>query len=101
VRRLSELLPTAMGHAEVLRAARAQSAMREWPTVVGPILADKTTPDRYDRGVLWVSATGSAWAQELRLGKDTVIERLNGLTPGERLFSDLKVSSRPPRRRGD
>lgn len=101
MRRLSELLPTAVGHTEVLRAARAQTALRQWPDVVGPILADKTTPDRYDRGVLWVSASGAAWAQELRLGKDTVIERLNRLTPGERLFSDLKVSSRPPRLRGD
>ncbi len=98
MKRLSELLPGALDQSEVLRAARAQVALRAWAGAVGPILADKTLPDRYERGTLWVSASGSAWAVETALRAEQIVERLNAIAGERGLFIDLKVSQRPPRR---
>lgn len=88
---LGDLLPSAIGRTEVLRAARAQSLFRRWEDVVGPQLAQNTKPDRFDQGVLWVATTGSAWSQELVLQKQVVLDRLNQFA-GEDLFEDLKCS---------
>jgi predicted nucleic acid-binding Zn ribbon protein len=71
--------------------------VRQWVSVVGEALAGKATPERFERGTLWVAATGSAWAQEIALRKEVILERLNGLA-GERLFEDLRVGTREPRR---
>jgi predicted nucleic acid-binding Zn ribbon protein len=83
----------ALGRPEVLKAARAQIAMRKWADVVGEAIASKSMPDRYDHGTLWVVASGSAWAQEIRLRKDEIIARLNELA-GESLFVDVRVGVR-------
>jgi predicted nucleic acid-binding Zn ribbon protein len=101
MKRLSDILPGALGRAQVLRTARAQIAMRHWESVVGELLAKHTTPDRYDKGTLWVCASGSAWAQELRLHKDEIIRRLNECAASEQLFCDLRVGVRQSRRARD
>ncbi len=87
-------MPKALDRSEVLRTARAQAAMRQWPEVVGEILAAKSEPDRFDRGTLWIVAQGSAWAQELRLRKDLILTRLNEQANEPHLFLDLKVGTR-------
>lgn len=101
MKRLSEILPSALGRAQVLRTARAQIAMRHWQSVVGELLAKHTTPDRYDQGTLWVCASGSAWAQELRLHQEEIIRRLNECANGEELFCQLRVGVRSSRRARD
>lgn len=96
MRALADVMEEAIGRREVLRTARAQAVFRRWEEIVGPHLAAKTTPDRFERGALWVSASGSAWAQELMLQKHVVLDRLNALA-GEPLFEDLRTS-RPMRK---
>ena len=82
------------GHLEPGETARAQIAMQKWGEVVGVTLADKSFPDRYEKGTLWVVATGSAWAQEIRLRKEDIVRRLNELSePG--LFRDVRVGAGP------
>jgi predicted nucleic acid-binding Zn ribbon protein len=68
--------------------------MRRWPEIVGPILAKHSHPERYDRGTLWIAASGSAWAQELRLGQELILGRLNEAV-GETLFTGIRVGVRP------
>jgi predicted nucleic acid-binding Zn ribbon protein len=97
MKKLSDLMPAALEQKEVLRAARAQTVMRRWAEVVGMVLAEKAVPERFDSGTLWVAATGSAWAQEICLRKELILERLNDLA-GEPLFRDLRVGAREPRR---
>ena len=72
------MLGDAIGRGEVIRAARAQAVMREWRQIVGEGLAQKSYPDRYDKGTVWVAVQGSAWAQELRMMKGQILEKLNG-----------------------
>lgn len=98
LRRLQDLLEGAVDRPEILRAARAQRVLRQWNEVVGPLLADKVQPDRYDHGTLWVAAVGSAWAQEIRLRQDTILERLNQLAEERSLFLQIRAGVRPARK---
>lgn len=92
---MRQVLPAAMGNEDVLRAARAQAAMRRWPEVVGVMLADRSHPDRYGRGTVWVAVEGSAWAQELRMMKDKILRRLDEVAGEAGLFTDVRFGVRP------
>ena len=87
------MVARAVGRPEVVRGARAWVVMHRWAEIVGPGLAERSTPDRYDRGVVWVAVRGSEWAQELRLMKDGLLERMNGAA-GEKLFIDIRFGVR-------
>lgn len=91
------MLGESLQRPELLRAARAQTVLRHWPEVVGEFLASKCVPDNYDHGTLWIAATGSAWAQEIRMQKNEIVQKLNEFA-GENLFDNLRVGTRPPRR---
>jgi predicted nucleic acid-binding Zn ribbon protein len=89
------MLKPALGRDEVLRAARAQRILREWPSIVGPAMATRSFPDRYDHGTVWVAVTGSAWAQELRMQKDQILTRLTERAGEPNLFINLRFGVRP------
>lgn len=95
MRRVRQVLPAAMENKEVLRAARAQAAMRRWPEVVGVMLAGRSHPDRYGRGTVWVAVEGSAWAQELRMMKERILQKLNEVSGEPGLFTDVRFGVRP------
>lgn len=92
MRQLSDVLPEALGRADVLRAARALRVARQWEAVVGQILAARSAPDRFDHGTLWVSVTTSVWAQEIRLRRESILERLNEVAGERGLFRELRVT---------
>jgi hypothetical protein len=79
---------------EVLRAARALSVLKQWDTIVGSHLAAKSSPDRYERGVVWVSVQGSAWAQEMRMHRETILTQLNSMAEEPGLFVDIRFGVR-------
>ncbi|AIE85153.1 DUF721 domain-containing protein [Fimbriimonas ginsengisoli] len=95
MRRAAQALPKAIGRDEVLRTARAQKILREWPDVVGEALASRSYPDRYGQGTVWVAVSGSAWAQELRMRKDTILQRLRERAGDPALFLDVRFGVRP------
>ena len=80
---------------EVLKAARAISIMRKWELVVGKEMANRSWPESYDHGTLWVAVTGSAWAQELRMQKDEILARLNTIADEPGLFLNARFGVRP------
>lgn len=89
------MLGGAVGQAEVLRAARAQRVLRDWPKIVGPSLAKRSHPERFDRGTVWIAVEGSAWAQELRMIKDVILDRLEQQAGEAGLFFDVRFGVRP------
>jgi len=91
MRKLDDLMGDAVGHRDVLVAARAQLALKNWPEAVGELLAENVIPDRYDHGILYVTSESSAWAQEVVMQRRTILKRLNELS-GENLFKDIKHS---------
>jgi predicted nucleic acid-binding Zn ribbon protein len=68
------------------------------------LIANSCRPDNYDRGLLWVACSGSAWAQELLLRKHVILTRLNQIASEADLFTGLrtrvtsggKAAARPP-----
>ncbi len=98
--RLASFLPRALHNEDVLAAARAQKVLRKWSEVVGPGLANRSFPDRFDKGTVWVAVQGSAWAQELRMMKEVIVSKLNDLADEPGLFRDVRFGVRPlPTRR--
>lgn len=93
MRKVEGMLRSAVGRPEVLKAARAWRIMHRWSEIVGESLAERSTPDRYDRGTVWVAVRGSAWAQELRLMKETILERMNTMA-GDKLFVEVRFGVR-------
>ena len=89
------MLSQAIGKEEVLRTARAQRVLKEWPSIVGPAMAARSHPERFDRGTVWVAVQGSAWAQELRMIKDVIISRLEQAAGETGLFIDVRFGVRP------
>lgn len=98
MKKLSDLMSSSIEQKEILRSARAQALFKEWPKVVGETLAAKTTPDRYEKGTLWICATSSTWAQELRMLEETVLQRMNNLSDDNHLFREIRVGIRPNHR---
>jgi len=94
MRPLRNTLPDAVDRREILRDAAAHRAYRQWREVVGEGLAAKSWPDRYDKGTVWVAVAGSAWAQELRLMRDTILERLREIAGDRTLFTDVRFGVR-------
>ena len=45
-----------------------ESIKTEWPTVVGPVIAAETTPERIEGTVLVVKVKSHIWRNELRSG---------------------------------
>jgi len=95
MKKVGKMLKDAIGREEVPRAARAHAALRSWPQVVGKMLAERSAPDRYDKGTVWISVQGSAWAQELRMIKPVIIKKLSAIAEEEGLFLDLRFGVRP------
>lgn len=95
MRRLGGLLGDAIKRREVLRAARAQKVLKDWPEIVGPLLAQRSHPDRFEQGTVWVSVVGSAWAQELRMREPEILERIAVRTGDRHLVVSLRFGVRP------
>ncbi len=95
---LEDLLST-LGMSSVARLVRLGA---EWPGIVGPLLAGKTSPARLRNGVLTVLVMNHAWAQELQLGKNALLEKINRTQRGETiqdirfLVSPLPADEPPP-----
>jgi predicted nucleic acid-binding Zn ribbon protein len=93
VKRVGNLLSNAL-EKEVLRVAKAQGVLKRWDEIVGPGLAERSWPDRYERSVVWVAVQGSAWAQELRLMKEVILSRLRERVNEPDLFADVRFGVR-------
>lgn len=101
MRSVQSFLGDAVLQKEALRAARANRILDRWADIVGEKLAERSWPDRYDHGMVWVAVTGSAWAQELRMMKDTILSRLNEQSHERGLFTDIRFGVRVLRRPDD
>lgn len=95
MKKVGQMLSPALGREEVMRAARAFKVLRDWPQIVGEAMAQRSFPDRFDRGTVWVAVEGSAWAQELRMQKDQIIQRLEEKAGERGLFLNLRFGVRP------
>ena len=95
MRKVGQMLSPAIGREEVIRVSRAQKVLRDWPLIVGDAMATRSFPDRYSNGTVWVAVEGSAWAQELRMQKEQILERLEEKCGKAGLFQNIRFGVRP------
>jgi hypothetical protein len=92
---INSIVSKAVDRPEVIRSALALRAIKNWNEIVGESMAEKSWPDKFDGHVLWVACTGSAWAQELRMKKESILVKLNEFCDQDKLFSDVRFGVRP------
>jgi predicted nucleic acid-binding Zn ribbon protein len=95
MKKVSHVLKAALNDEDVVAAARALTILRDWASIVGPDLAKRSRPDRYTKGVVWIAVKNSGWAQELRLNKEKILDRLHEYSGQKQLFKDLRFGVRP------
>ena len=66
-----------------------QNALFVWKEVVGKRVADNTTAEKIDHGVLMVRTTTPTWRQELQLQKTIIIKKLNKKL-GKKVIKDVR-----------
>ena len=63
--------------------------MNTWASVVGEQVARVTTPQRLEKGVLFVGVATSPWRNELVLRKREIIQKLNAAA-GTTVVHDIR-----------
>ncbi len=95
MRRLERILPNALPQRSIIHAAEAWRALHRWPEAVGEPLAQRSWPDRFEKGTAWVAVQSSEWATELRMQKSVILARLREFAGGKDLIRDLRFGVRP------
>lgn len=95
MKKIDRLMQESILQTETLRGARAWIALRKWASIVGPTLAAKSMPDRYEGGTVWVAVVGSSWASELRMRKDEILKLLQEASGEPGLFQKIRFGVRP------
>lgn len=99
MRKLAHILPDAIERTELLKSARVQRVLQDWESIVGVELAKRSSPDGYERGAVWVSVRGSAWAQELRMLEPTILQKIAELCGDPHLVRELRFGVRAARKK--
>lgn len=94
MRTVLSFLADVIARPEVMRHMRAKRVLREWPRIVGPLLAQHCIPERYDHGTVWIAVDNSVWAQELRMQQVRILQEFHALGPDGRLIQQLRFGVR-------
>jgi len=95
---LSSILDAFLESLGIPHVAFLVSLRKRWPEIAGPLVSRNATPLSLRNGVLTIVVRNHAWAQELQMGKATMIGRIRE-TAGERIpVNDIRfaVGSLPP-----
>ena len=84
---LSSTLDAFLESIRIPHVAFLVSVRRGWPEIAGPLVSRNATPLSLRNGVLTVVVRNHAWAQELRMSKIPLIERIRE-TVGDRIPVD-------------
>lgn len=92
IEHLGDILARNLSSLGILPKARRYQVFQVWRKVVGPI-SRNARPRRLDGDVLFVATSSSAWAQELTLMSQTIIQKLNRALGGE-FIREIRFSER-------
>lgn len=74
---IGEALDAYLRRSGLKRRLDQASAVDDWPEIVGPQIAEATTPEGVSEdGVLFVRVRSAAWMQELQLMSPTILAKL-------------------------
>ncbi len=79
MRSIGTALPHTLKSLGIHRRTRAAQALWAWPQVVGSPLSSETAAVKLTGGTLWVTASSTPLAHQLRLEQPRLIERINAM----------------------
>lgn len=85
-----QLLAALLDRHGIARELREHRILARWRDIVGAGLGDRTWPDGFERGVLWVRVKNSSWVHQLSFLRDDLIARLNRELGDPPLIRDLR-----------
>jgi len=89
---LSSILDAFLESLRMPHVAFLVSLRKRWPEIAGPLVSRNAIPLSLRNGVLTIVVSNHAWAQDLRMGKATMIGRIRE-TAGERIpVSDIRFT---------
>ena len=89
---LSSILDAFLESLRIPHVAFLVALRKRWPEIAGTLVSRNATPLSLRNGVLTVVVRNHAWAQELRMSKIPMIERIRE-TVGERIpVSDIRFT---------
>ena len=94
LRSLDKVLPEVFSNKQWARQWRLFHLLREWPQIVGPRVAELTTPAWFRHDVLWIHVQDSAAMQHLQYLKPDLLARVNQAL-GAEPASDLRWALQP------
>ena len=86
---ISRAIEKLLRKAGLEKGVAQQNALFVWKEVVGKRVAENTTAEKRDHGVLMVRTTTPTWRQELQLQKPTIIKKLNKKL-GKKVIKDVR-----------
>jgi hypothetical protein len=89
---LSSILDGFLESLRIPHVAFLVSLRKKWPEIAGTLVARNATPLSLRNGVLTVAVRNHAWAQELQMGKTTMLERIREAAGGRIPVSDIRFA---------
>jgi|TARA_B110000263_G_scaffold176364_1_gene154128 predicted nucleic acid-binding Zn ribbon protein len=71
------------------KGVNQNKALLIWEEIVGNTIADNTSPEKVEHGILTVKTKNSSWRQELLFKKQEIIEKLNK-SLGDNTIKEIK-----------
>lgn len=71
------------------KGVNQNKALLIWKEIVGKTIADNTSPEKVEHGILTVKTKNSSWRQELLFKKQEIIEKLNK-SLGDNTIKEIK-----------
>ena len=86
---ISRAIENLLRKAGLEKGVAQQNALLVWKEVVGERVAENTTAEKIDHGVLVVRTTTPVWRQELQFQKTTITKKLNKKL-GKKVVKDIR-----------
>lgn len=86
---LADAIDTLLKKQGIDQRVKEYTAVEEWERIVGKRISAVARAVRIQRGILTVEVTSAPWRQELRLRKEEILKKLNGVL-GDQVVKDIR-----------
>lgn len=77
LQKLGDVLQLILKERKILLTSEKRHLQEMWSKAVGSQIATQTTPERLQKGTLFVKVSSPAWMQQLHFMKEEMIEKIN------------------------
>lgn len=89
MQKLEDILPKILKHHNLSFGREDKKLHTTWNSVVGPIVAAQTYPEKIKDNTLYVFVSTSVWKHQLHFLKDEILKKWNHL-PGQAAIADIR-----------